>query len=237
MLTSTTIRQDPAPTPSPAAPILAGTPQPVARPLTRLEVAAIRARREELSNQLQSAASRRSQLAEELQTADRGARLGLEQRIAVLDERIVRLERDIAETGQQLTSAPAGLVAISAPPIGGFGGLSSDQITGISIVFVILVMFPIAIALARLLWKRATAPTRPTLAGEASQRLERLEQAMDAVAVEMERVSEGQRFMTKLLTDPDLGSNALAAIEAGRPVPDAGRARERVPVRGSHEGA
>ncbi len=33
------------------------------------------------------------------------------------------------------------------------------------------------------------------------QRLERMEQAIDAMAVEMERVSEGQRFTTKLLSE------------------------------------
>ena len=229
----TTIPQAPAPPPSPTTPVVAGTPQPIARPLTRQEVAAIRGRREELSSQLQSAASRRSRLAEELRTADVGARPGLEQRIAVLDERIVRLERDIAETGQQLTAAPARQVATSAPPVGGFRGLSSDQITAVSIVLIVLVLFPIALALARLLWKRATAPIRPTLPAEASHRLERLEQAVDTVAVEMERVSEGQRFMTRLLMEP----NALAAIEAGQPAPDARPTRERAPVRGRHEGA
>jgi hypothetical protein len=33
------------------------------------------------------------------------------------------------------------------------------------------------------------------------QRMERMEQAIDAMAVEMERVSEGQRFTTKLLSE------------------------------------
>ena len=33
------------------------------------------------------------------------------------------------------------------------------------------------------------------------QRLERIEQAVDAIAIEMERVSEGQRFTTKLLAE------------------------------------
>jgi hypothetical protein len=32
-------------------------------------------------------------------------------------------------------------------------------------------------------------------------RLERIEQAVDAVAIEVERISEGQRFTTKLLSD------------------------------------
>jgi hypothetical protein len=35
----------------------------------------------------------------------------------------------------------------------------------------------------------------------ADQRLERLEQAVDSIAVEVERISEGQRFVTKLLSD------------------------------------
>lgn len=40
---------------------------------------------------------------------------------------------------------------------------------------------------------------RPPIA--ADERLDRLEQAVDAIAVEVERISEGQRFVTKLLTD------------------------------------
>lgn len=39
------------------------------------------------------------------------------------------------------------------------------------------------------------------LAPEVSSRLERIEQAVDAIAIEVERISEGQRFTTKLLTE------------------------------------
>jgi len=34
---------------------------------------------------------------------------------------------------------------------------------------------------------------------EATRRMERMEQAIDAVAVEVERISEGQRFVTQLM--------------------------------------
>lgn len=37
--------------------------------------------------------------------------------------------------------------------------------------------------------------------GEIEARLERIEQAMEAMAIEMERVGEGQRFVTKLLAE------------------------------------
>ena len=39
------------------------------------------------------------------------------------------------------------------------------------------------------------------LPNDVSARLERMEHAIDAIAVEVERISEGQRFTTKLLSD------------------------------------
>jgi hypothetical protein len=38
-------------------------------------------------------------------------------------------------------------------------------------------------------------------------RLRHLEQAVDAIAIEIERISEGQRFTTKLLADRDKDSS------------------------------
>lgn len=42
---------------------------------------------------------------------------------------------------------------------------------------------------------------RSTQSPETNQRLERIEHAIDAMAVEVERISEGQRFVTKLLSE------------------------------------
>jgi hypothetical protein len=50
---------------------------------------------------------------------------------------------------------------------------------------------------------------RPQIPSEVMNRLERIEQAVDAIAVEVERISEGQRFTTKLLSDTR--SDALPA--------------------------
>lgn len=52
------------------------------------------------------------------------------------------------------------------------------------------------------------------LAPEVSSRLERIEQAVDAIAIEVERISEGQRFTTKLLTER---SSATREQESRRP--------------------
>ena len=41
----------------------------------------------------------------------------------------------------------------------------------------------------------------PRIPSDVSARLERMEQAIDSIAVEVERISEGQRFTTKLLAE------------------------------------
>ncbi|HJQ21671.1 MAG TPA: hypothetical protein VJ867_15085 [Gemmatimonadaceae bacterium] len=45
--------------------------------------------------------------------------------------------------------------------------------------------------------KQSSPPYNP----ETDARLERIEHAIDAMAIEVERISEGQRFTTKLLAD------------------------------------
>lgn len=57
---------------------------------------------------------------------------------------------------------------------------------------------PIARAFARRMDRKTIVPNVPP---EVMQRLAAIEQAVDTVAVEVERISEGQRFTTKLLTE------------------------------------
>lgn len=45
-----------------------------------------------------------------------------------------------------------------------------------------------------------------------AERLDRIEQAVDTIAVEVERVSEGQRFTAKLLAGEPLPARAAAKI-------------------------
>ena len=173
-------------------------------PQTATDIDALKARREELSTQLQSVDGRRSRLISQLQMirpGDEPAKKGLYDRIALLDQRQLQLESDLAETGQQLSSVPAGMVAsTSAVPV--FAGLGSGQILALSIVSIIFVFAPLAIGFARTIWKRSSRPALPPAAfTETAQRLERLEAAVDTIALEIERISEGQRFVTKLLSE------------------------------------
>ena len=61
-----------------------------------------------------------------------------------------------------------------------------------------MIGLPIARAWARRLESR---PHHTDQLPEVNARLERMEQAIDSIAVEIERISEGQRFTTKLLAD------------------------------------
>jgi hypothetical protein len=57
------------------------------------------------------------------------------------------------------------------------------------------------VAVARLIWRRASIPKATVVDSELSDRLRRLEGGVDTIALEVERISEGQRFVTKLLAE------------------------------------
>ena len=73
-------------------------------------------------------------------------------------------------------------------------------IAGMITSVVIILGIPLVIVHARKIWKRDSAG-HETASGASDHRLERIEQAIDAMAVEVERVAESQRFMTKLLSE------------------------------------
>ncbi|MDQ2889408.1 MAG: hypothetical protein M3R65_02490 [Gemmatimonadota bacterium] len=57
-------------------------------------------------------------------------------------------------------------------------------------------------------------PRESLPSGDVVARLERIEQAIEAMATEVERVAEGQRFTTKLLSEVRSSPPALAAQNA-----------------------
>ena len=67
-----------------------------------------------------------------------------------------------------------------------------------AIVPITAIGFPIARAYAKRVEHGETGTRIPS---EVTARLERMEQAIDSIAVEVERISEGQRFTTKLLSE------------------------------------
>jgi hypothetical protein len=86
---------------------------------------------------------------------------------------------------------------------GAFNNTIPPQAVDISIAFfitiaVIIIGLPLARAFARRMDRRGAGTQVP---GEISAQLAQLNQAVDAIAVEVERISEGQRFSARLLSE------------------------------------
>jgi hypothetical protein len=71
-------------------------------------------------------------------------------------------------------------------------------IIGAASLPLIAIGWPIARAYAR---RIEQSPAAPVIPHDVAARLERMEQAIDSIAVEVERISEGQRFTTRLLSE------------------------------------
>ena len=72
-------------------------------------------------------------------------------------------------------------------------------ITLAALISATIVLTPIARAWGRRIENQSKQPPLPNAQQDA--RFDRLEQAMEAVAIEVERIAEGQRFVTKLLAE------------------------------------
>ena len=71
---------------------------------------------------------------------------------------------------------------------------------------------PIARAFARRLERE---PSTREIPPDVTARLERMEQALDSIAIEVERISEGQRFTTRLLAERNTGGQTGVSERQG----------------------
>lgn len=208
----------PVPPTPPTPPALApsGTPAQVLQ--------ALRAQRSELQDQLEALEDRREEISSRLEEPMvRGAdRQGLETRIRDIDAQITGMEQLIAENNRAIAEATGipGAVPPPRPPQEVWRGPSEDvMLMGGTLTFFLIL--PLVIAYARRLWRRG-AVVVPPVPAEVTERLSRIEQAVDAIAVEVERVGEGQRYVTQLFS----GQAPPRAVGAGAAEPVAIQQRE-----------
>lgn len=188
------------------------------------QVQAAHIRLDRLRSELQDAAARRNTITDNLRGADVEARDGYLKRLSVLDERILTIEREITQTNLALSTAPPEALVAAAnagrqadPDLIAVGEAIERAIPIVAIVSVFVFM-PIAIAIARLIWRRATGGPRSAAAvpdHATQQKLDHLQQAVDTIAIEVERISEGQRFVTKLMSDRSLGAGSAEPVRVG----------------------
>lgn len=205
----------PSPPVAQAAPAIAGQ-APVATPLSelqRLSLRELRARLSELRNQRQDLARRRESLAEGYENATGTNREGMGARLNVLDANIVMYEREIAVVGQEVAVKEGQRGGTEVPPDQGRNNrnqFNDGDIAGAvfgTFFTTTLVLFFVMRRFMRRRYGggRMASPSQPNMI-QSNERLDRIEQAVDTIAVEIERVSENQRFMTRLMTETQLGA-------------------------------
>lgn len=218
------VQNPPTPTP-PAAPAIAQAPVAATpgAPSPPAVYEAMRAQRRELRSQLENLQETRDEVAASLQNPELNAidRTGLEARLADIDARILATEKEVAAADMQVARAAAIPGAVVEPrPIPRSGPPEEAYVVGT--IFIFVVFLPISIAFARRVWRRGAAISA-NIPKELHERMTRLEQSLDSIAVEIERIGEGQRFLTRFFaergTSHALGEGAAQPVEvkAGEP--------------------
>jgi hypothetical protein len=163
----------------------------------------------------------------QVQTSDIASQIGRlrEQQARAKEADQLQLEKPIADLEHENAAAVADLQMLERklrlmsqttvqPPHEALFDRSMLEKTGTG-VFVL--MIPIVFALARRIWVRSSPRVQPAIDLESSPRLQRLEEAIESIAIEVERIGEAQRFATKLLTErPEPAVNR--AVPAPAPI-------------------
>jgi len=131
-------------------------------------------------------------------------------KIAVQDAK--RDARASAKAAQGTPAAPAlaggpaqdGHTATTAPPSYDANNLIPPQVEDISIAFFVTVAFcvvglPLARAFARRMDRKAEI--KGAAGPDLTPHIRQLQDSVDAMAIELERISEGQRFTAKLMSE------------------------------------
>ena len=178
---------------------------------------AFKAQRNELNNQLEQLQNTRGGINNELEdlAATAPQRPGLEARLKEVDGRISAVDQMLAGNAAQISQAasiPGAVVQAPPPPYQG----PPEEAYVLGGMFMFIVLLPLSIALARRIWRRSTAVVT-SFPRDLADRLSRMEQAVEATAEEVERIGEGQRFLTRLFTEGEgarvIGAGAAQPLE------------------------
>jgi len=133
---------------------------------------------------------------ERLSPADKA---GLEKRLTVIDGRIDAMDKQIASADAQVASAAAipGAV-VERPPEVRHG--PPEEVFVLGGIFMFVAIMPLSIAYARRIWRRSAAAVA-AIPQDIIDRFTQIDQAVESIAVEVERIGEGQRFITRVLSE------------------------------------
>ena len=176
---------------------------------------AARNQRRELQDQRESLEDQRRELVQQLQQtpgSEVASRTGLEQRITATDQRIMAVEKQIEEANAAVSRAAGipGAIVPEPPPPRQPG--PPEELWVIMGLILVPAAFILTIAYARRIWRRGAAVVSQ-IPQDIYDRFTRVEQSIDSVAVEVERIGEGQRYLTRLLSEKSIGAGPAQPVE------------------------
>jgi hypothetical protein len=187
---------------------------PAPAPATAREMYdAMRLQRETIMSQLHHVEQDRRDLASELRdpTVTGADRAGLEARIAQADARITELQTQLAAAQTQEARA-AGVPGSRQRHPEEAATERAELFFGLGMTITFVILLPLMIAHARRIWRKHAVTI--SLTPELTQRLDAIERGVEATSIEVERIGEGQRFVTRLLAAR--GERVPSTIGAGR---------------------
>jgi hypothetical protein len=148
---------------------------------------------------------------------------------------LAQVNTDLATTQAELMSVQGRIALFSGQPVTPvvtvppppatrpfLDRIDNDAITAVFVMTTLAILIPLSIALTRRLWRRGpNDSTTGAAINGMNSRLERLEQAVDTIAIEIERVSESQRFVAKVLVERPLSAPASKAPGSDADTPSA----------------
>ncbi len=157
----------------------------------------------------------RVQLDQMLQTNP--ARPGVVQQWADVGVHVAQVQGDIAAVQARIAQKQGVTVGTTAPAQAHFpAGIDQNIAVPLGALFLLAFVLPLSIGWARRIARGGRPQPAASLPHDQVSRLERMEQAIDTIAIEMERVSEGQRFVTKILAErPERSAADPLALGAG----------------------
>lgn len=213
---------------NPTTPALAPSAAARSAPSASAIYEGFRAQRRELNNQLDKLESTRREITSQLEDVSAGSpeRKPLETRMTDIDSRITTVDQMLASNATDISKAAAIPGAVVEPPRVINEG-PPQEAYALGGIFMLVVLLPISVAFARRIWRRSAAAVA-AFPREIGERLLRMEQALEATAVEVERIGEGQRFLTRLFTEGE-GARSLGAGAAQPLERKSVKAPERLP--------
>lgn len=202
--------QTPTPPAPPSGQAFPGAVAPTAPALAQTPGEALQA----LVGQLAGLEVQRNFLSDRLAKTPEAGQAAARAQLAQVEAQIANTQAQIASINASMRFRP-GRTIINPPVFPRTPGMS-DNTVAVLVVFMLAVLMPLSIGITRSIWRRSSKTAgSPSQDPIPSPRLERLEQAVDAIAIEVERISEGQRFITKIMAErPASDRNPESAVGA-----------------------